>query len=56
MFYLSVRFAGSSAAVARLTRNHGPLATGTFTRSGAEPPFRKRGVIIAATPLPAIIV
>ena len=31
------RFAGSGTAVALLTRNHGPAATGTFTRAGTEP-------------------
>jgi hypothetical protein len=33
----SVRFAGSGEAVARLTRDHGPSATGTITRSGTGP-------------------
>ena len=35
----SVRFAVSDAAVALLTRDHGPSATGTFTSSGTEPEF-----------------
>ena len=34
-----VRFAGSGTAVARLTRNHGPSVSGTFTRSGLSPGF-----------------
>ena len=38
-----VRFAGSRTAVAQLTRDHGPSATGTFTRSGPSQNPRDNG-------------
>ena len=48
-----VHFAGSGTAVALLTHDHGPSATGTFTRSGTEPSsgaFRSGGVLLGGDP------